>query len=59
MGKRKKRLRSQDIDRLKTSFAAVENEKNKIGRELRKFDAKIKKLRTDLKELAHFGNEGG
>ena len=48
-------LTPQDVDRLKKSFAAVQEEEQQISPELRKkLDAKIQLLYDDLVELAHF-----
>ena len=48
----------EDVERLKKSFAAVQEEEQKISPELRKkLDAKIRLLHDDLVELAHFAGD--
>ena len=48
----------EDVERLKRSFAAVQEEEEQISPKLRKkLDAKIKVLHDDLVELAHFAGD--
>lgn len=56
---KKRNLTPADVRRLKHDFSAVEGAAKRIEPKVRKeLDIKIRELKTDLEELAHFLAEG-